>query len=105
MRIVQDHAPERPFGGADVVDLLPADREMMRCCRADERGDLARSRVGLVGRAFDRGCGMNRDAAAPGIGRLCAFSVVGIWDCVACRYVHEDEWIERDLVSARLEVV
>jgi hypothetical protein len=68
---------------------------------------LIRGRSGLIDRAGEACRRTDRDAAAPGIGRLARRGRVArirIGQAIAFRNVHEHEGIERDGEAARLQI-
>ncbi len=72
---------------------------MRRRRRAEERRHLRRCRRGLVGCAGPAGRGIERNAAAPGIGRLFG-AATRIGQAIAGRHIHQQERIEPDPVAA-----
>jgi len=103
--VVEDKAAVGPLGWPGIYDGAVGDGEVGDRRGAEEGCDLRGRGGGLVGGAGLAGGGGDRDAAAPGVGRLRGSASVGIGQRVAGRHVHEDEGRQRDGEPTRIQVL
>ena len=101
---MQDHATERPLGGAGVDNGVAVEGEVRGRGGAGEGLDLRQGCGGFVGRTRLAGGGRTGDTAAPRVSRLRAATPVGIGERVAGWDVHQDEGRERDGEAARFQI-